>query len=232
MAEKPIISDVAEFKLLLNALSHDVVDAHIHYQMYEELVTAIQRHPLVVQQSNTFWTFTLQAHLNSCVYALFRAYDQDPRALHLRSWLMTIQENLHLFDEESFRERLKDNPYVASLAADSKKPDVATLSEDISLCSSSDSVVKKLTKFRSNRIAHRNAKALLSPEDLGERFGLTFDDIRTLLERAKTIVNRYSYLFSASFYSTKVIGHDDFEYIFKCVEDKVEEARRLWMPQP
>ncbi len=225
------IRDATEFEQLLNAVSHDVVDAHIHFQMYEELVEAIGKHPLVVQQSNTFWTFTLQAQLNSSVYALFRAYDQDTRSLHLRSWLTTIQENLHLFDEESFRERLKDNPYVASLAQDSRKPDVATLDGDIALCSSSDPIVKKLTVYRSSRIAHRNAKALLSPGDIGERFGLTFDDIRTLLERARTIVNRYSYLFAASTYSTKVIGHDDFEYIFKCVEEKVEEARRQWLPQ-
>ena len=96
------IKDAEEFKQLLKALSDDVVDAHIHFQMYEELIEAIDKHPLVVHQSNTFWTFTLQAHLNSCVYALFRAYDQDTRALHLRSWLTTIQENLYLFDEESF----------------------------------------------------------------------------------------------------------------------------------
>lgn len=65
------IRDAAEFEQLLAALSDDVVDAHIHYQMYEELVAAIQRHPLVGQQSNIFWTFTLQAHLNSSVYVLF-----------------------------------------------------------------------------------------------------------------------------------------------------------------
>ena len=222
------IKDAAEFEQLLNALSNDVVDAHIHYLMYEELVEAIGKHPVVVQQSNTFWTFTLQAHLNSCVYALFRAYDQDTRALHLRSWLTTIQENLHLFDEDSFRERLKQNPYVASLAQDSRSPDAVMLANDIAECTSTDAIVKKLTVYRSSRIAHRNAKALLTPGDIGERFGLTFDDIRTLLERAKTIVNRYSYMFAASVYSTKVVGHDDFEYIFKCVEEKVEEARRQW----
>ena len=128
--------DAAEFEQLLNALSHDVVDAHIHFQMYEDLIETIDKHPLVVQQSNTFWTFTLQAHLNSSVYALFRAYDQDTRALHLRNWLTTIQENMHLFDEECFRERLKDNLYVASLAQDTRKPDDATLVDDIALCSS------------------------------------------------------------------------------------------------
>lgn len=224
------IKDGAEFEQLLKALSNDIVDAHIHYQMYEDLIKAIDHHPHVVRQSNTFWTFTLQAHLNSSVYSLFRAYDQDTRALHLRSWLLTIEENLHFFDVESFRERLKDNPYVASLTADSRKPDSDTLENDLALCSSNDPIVKRLTVYRSNRIAHRNAKALLSPEDIGEKFGLTFEDIRTLLERAKTILNRYSYLFAASTYSTKVVGHDDFEYIFKCVEEKVEETRRQWIP--
>ena len=60
-------------------------------------------------------------------------------------------------------------------------------------------------------------------------YGLAFDELRTLLERAKTILNRYSYLFAASVYSTTVVGHDDFDYIFKCVQEKVDESRRQWM---
>lgn len=224
------IKDSAEFERLLKALSDDIVDAHIHYQLYKELIEAIRKHPLVVQQSNTFWTFTLQAHLNSSVYALFRAYDQNTSSLHLLSWLSTIRANLHLFEEAGFRERLKDNPYVASLAQDSRKPDETILAEDISSCSNSDPTVMKLTIYRGSRIAHRNAKNLVAAQDVSEH-ALTFEDLNTLLERAKTILNRYSYLFSASSYSTQVVGHDDYEYIFKCVEEKVELVRKQWMPQ-
>src|SRR5438067_4360625 len=130
-----IVNDSAEFEQLLKALSDDIVDAHIHYRLYEELIEAIAKYPLVVHQSNVFLTCTLQAHLNSCVYALFRAYDQDSRSLHLRSWLTAIQENLHLFDDAAFRERLKENPYVASLAEDAKKPDPTILADDIAACS-------------------------------------------------------------------------------------------------
>ncbi|BBP00689.1 hypothetical protein SFSGTM_13970 [Sulfuriferula nivalis] len=79
------IKDAEEFKQLLKALSDDVVDAYIHFQMYEDLIEAIVKHPLVVHQSNTFWTFTLQAHLNSSVYALFRAYDRKRPAQPLQS---------------------------------------------------------------------------------------------------------------------------------------------------
>lgn len=226
------IKDSAEFERLLQALSNDVVDAHIHYQLYKELIEAISKHPLVVRQSNTFWTFTLQAHLNSSIYALFRAYDQNASSLHLRSWLNTIKDNLHLFDETGFRERLKDNPYVASLAQDSKKPDEAILTEDIAACSNSDPAVKKLTIYRGSRIAHRNAKNLVTAQEISDNHALMFEDVNTLLERAITILNRYSYLFSASTYSTQVVGHDDYEYIFKCVEEKVELARQQWVPHP
>lgn len=226
------IKDSAEFERLLKALSNDVVDAHIHYQLYKKLIEAISKHPLVVHQSNTFWTFTLQAHLNSSVYALFRAFDQNMSSLHLRSWLSTIQANLHLFDETGFRERLKDNPYVASLAKNLRKPDTALLEEDIAVCSCSDSVVKKLTIYRGSRIAHRNAKNIVAAHGVSDTQVLTFEDLDTLLERAITILNRYSNLFSASVYSTQVVGHDDYEYIFKCVEEKVEHARQQWMLQP
>src|SRR6266568_4828441 len=156
------IRDVSEFERLLKGLSDDIVDAHIHYLLYEDLVGALDKYPLVAPQSNVFWTFTLQAHLNSSVYALFRAYDQDSRSLHLRSWLLTIQSNMRLFEEPAFRERLKNNPHVDNLAKDARLPDANLLAQDISACSSSDPVVKKLTIYRGSRIAHRNAKSLLA----------------------------------------------------------------------
>ena len=224
------IKNSAEFERLLKGLSDDVLDAHIHYRLYQDIVEAISKHPLVAQQSNVFWTFTVQAHLNASVYALFRAYDQDTRSLNLRSWLSIIRANLNLFDETGFRERLKDNLYVASLARDSRKPDPAVLEEDIVACSSDDPLVKKLIIYRGSRIAHRNTKFLIVARDVSESQALTFKYLDPLLERARTILNRYSYLFAATVYSTKVVGHDDYEYIFKAVEEKVELARQQWMP--
>ena len=45
-------------------------------------------------------------------------YDKDSRSLSLLSLLDTIAINVHYFDEAEFRERLKDNPFVDSLAGD------------------------------------------------------------------------------------------------------------------
>lgn len=222
------INNAVEFERLLKALSDDIVDAHVHYRLYEDLVKALAKHSLVFPQSRVFWDLTLQAHVNSTVYALIRAYDQEQKSLHLRSWLVTIQENLHLFDDAAFCERLKDNPHVASLAKDREKPDPAVLADDIGACSASDPLVKRLTMYRGNRIAHRGAKYILSALDADERFGFTFEELRLLLDRAKTILNRYSYLFGASVYSTNIVGRDDFQYIIETVQEKVEESRREW----
>lgn len=193
------IKNSAEFERLLKALSNDIVDAHIHYRLYKDIDNALSKHPLVAQQSNIFWTYTLQAHLNSSLYALFRAYDQNKSALHLRSLLLTIKANLYLFDETGFRERLKDNPYVASLAQDSKKPDARMLNDNIDACSQSDPLVKNLIRYRGNHLAHKNANSLITSQEINDNNELMFEDFNLLLERAKTILNKYSYLFSASF---------------------------------
>lgn len=192
------IKNSAEFERLVKALSDDVVDAHIHFRLYEDLIDALTKHPFVEIQSRTFWGYSLQAHLNSTLYSLFRAYDQDLSSLHLLSWLTTIKQNLHLFDKASFRQRLKGNPHVDTLAKKFRKPSAASLAKDIAACTTGNRVVKKLIRYRGSRIAHRNAKIVIAARGAGHQSGLTFDDLRLLLKRSSTILNRYSYLFSAS----------------------------------
>lgn len=219
-----VVTDSAEFKRLINALSLDIVDAHIHYQLFKDLNQSLQDHPLVASQSKTFWSFTLQAHFNTTIYILCRIYDQNETSLHLRSWLITIKENLHLFDENQFRERLKNNLFVDSLAQHPRKPDPRTLDEDIRLCSNEDALVRTLTVRRGSGIAHKNAKLIVADRNIGDNYPLTYANIDTLLDRAIKILNRYTELFSADVYSTSVSGDKDFQYIFKCVEAKVKES--------
>jgi hypothetical protein len=45
--------------------------------------------------------------------------------------------------------------------------------------------------------------------------------VELLLDRAKTIFNRYSYMFSAATYSTSIVGKNDFQFIFSSVESAV-----------
>ncbi|MBI3771528.1 MAG: hypothetical protein HY272_02335 [Gammaproteobacteria bacterium] len=220
------IKNAAEFTRLLVALSEDVIDANIHYRLYCDLLDARDKYPRVIAQSPAFWGITLKSHLNSCLHLLTRVFDQDQRALHLKSWLITIKENISFFDEINFRERLKNNPFIDSLAQDPRRPDDQQLDSDIASCSDSDELVKRLIIHRGNSIAHRNAKNAATGKHVSDNHPLSFEDLEELLNRAITILNRYSDLFEASTYSTQMIGHDDYKRIFKYVDEGVAELRR------
>jgi hypothetical protein len=225
------IVNSGQFRRLIEAMSRDIVDAQIHYKLYRDLHAALGKHMVVEAQSRTFWSLTLQAHLNACLHLLCRMYDQNLKALHLRSWLLTIRENLNLFDEKEFRERLKDNPYVESLARHPRKPDATILDKDLRSCSTKDPIVKTLQIHRGSQFVHKSAKNVVAERDIGDDHPLTYGDVEALLKRATEILNRYSNLFAANTYSTQIIGHDDFKFIIQCVEEKVEanraERRRL-----
>lgn len=91
------VKDSTEFTRLLEALSNDIVDAHVQYRLHCDLADAFAKFPLVRHQSPAFWSMTLQAHLDSSIHALCRVYDQEERSLHLKSWLLTIQGNLRAY---------------------------------------------------------------------------------------------------------------------------------------
>lgn len=220
------VADSVEFSRLVAVMSRDVVDAAIHYRHYKDLCEALVAEPVVEAQSRTFWSLTVGAHLTLCQHLLGRVFDQTDKALHLYSWLRTIQKNLHFFDEHDFRERMKGNPYVDSLAEHPRKPDPEILERDIGLCSLADPLVNALWIHRGGRLAHRSAKHSVRNTNVGDSHPITIDDLEKLITRATEILNRYSNLFEARTYSTQIIGHDDYKFVLACVKEKVERSRR------
>jgi hypothetical protein len=201
------------------------VYAHIHWRLASDLEMSLEQHPLVEAQSKTFWYLTHRAHSAIALQLLCRAFDQEQSSLHLLSWLKDIQSNLSLFDAEAFREQLKDNTYVASLAAEAEKPDPHLLAKDVAQCMASDPLVRKLVAYRGSQAAHRSTKLALCPTLACASTALTDDDVTELLTRADTILNRYSYMFAAETHSTAIIGRTDYKYIFESVEAAVQRAR-------
>jgi hypothetical protein len=213
-----------EFARMLRALSSDIVDAHIHWRLANDIGGALRDHPLVAAQSNTFWSLTHTAHVATALQCLARAYDQEDSSLHLPALLEAIRDNSSVFAVSEFRERLKDNPFVESLAEGATPPDPAILAVDIALCSATDPDVNLLVQYRNTRSAHRSRK--LSIRAAKRQHTVLSDQVvQVLLDRAKLIFNRYVYLFSAEVYSTMIIGRDDYKFIFSSVEEKVMRLR-------
>jgi hypothetical protein len=110
---------------------------------------------------------------------------------------------------------------VEILAQLPRKSDSIDLEKDIRLCSPKDPLVKTLIIHRHNHVAHIGVTNILTVRDLYDAHPLTFGDVEALLTRAKTILNRYSSLWTASTYAAQIIGHDGYQFIFKCVEKKL-----------
>lgn len=223
-----LTADSTEFRQLLDALWSELVDANFHFSLHQNLLKATPDYWMVFKESNTFWTLTLSAHLDAVVLRLCKAYDRyDSKPnLNLRSLLETIKDNLHLFDKLSFRERLKDNPFVDSLAKESRKPDPAQLQEDFDFVSGNH-LVRKLIDWRNKVYSHLSRDVVFNPRAFNTNSPLSFTEIKTLIDHGFTILNRYSGLFAANYYSKTMIGHDDYLWVLKTSKEALQayEAR-------
>ncbi len=162
---------------------------------------------------------------------LCKAYDlyKGKPSLNLRNFLETIEGNLHLFDEPNFRQRLKDNPFVDSLATDPRKPDAAQLHADLKSVSAVDPLVKKLTIWRNNYFAHRSRSSAMDPRGFAKQNFKPFSEIKGLIDNGLRIVNHYSNLFSATVHTSSPIK--DYKYLLDAVRrDLKARARRVAGP--
>lgn len=230
-----------EFGRLLTALLNDLIDAWFHFSLHQNLAKAIEGYAKELAQSPTFWGLTLSAHMDAVLLRLCRIYDTyQKHTLNLRNFLDTIQAHLSIFDEPNFRQRLKGNPFVDSLAADLKQPDQAQLQKDIQVVSKSDPLVQKLVMWRHKYIAHRDSNLTLNPNELAAQYPLTFAEIGELIDRALGIGNRYSLLFNATAHATLMVGQNDYLNVLNAVREHLgaserhheEELKRLGINSP
>lgn len=212
------IRDAAEFEKLLEAIASDALQAQDYRRLDKELVDARLEYSREFSQTGTFWWMTQRAHAEAVLYRLTRIYDKRQDSLSLQTWLDLVQENAHLFDERNFRQRLKSNPFVASLAEDARKPDLEQLARDRASVDKNEPVVKRLLSYRNTSLAHLDPDTLLGSGTSSDP-PLTWPDIDILIERAISIVNRYSYLFRASVYAGKIVGHDDYKFLLRMVRE-------------
>lgn len=213
-----------DFKKLLGALAGDLVDAHVFFKLHADLLGSL-RAADEFKESRTFWSMTLQAHYDATIFRLCRIFDQYPGSLNLSNFLETIQENLKIFEVDSFRDRLKGNPFVDSLAQNASQPNADQLAKDILFASIDNKLVKRVVDARNNFYAHRSSRDVINAADLEEKYGLSTDEVWTLLNGGVQVINRYSNLFHAQVYATNMIGHDDYEYVLNVIRADLEAKR-------
>lgn len=204
-----------ELNSLLDALANEIVDANIYHRLFLGLSESIQTYHREINNSKTFWFLTMNALRETILTHLCRVYDQESSSLNLVNLLDTIKMNLHLFEESSFRARLKNNAFVDSLAKMDRIPSSTQLDYDINFASQNNPLVKKLIIWRNNIVAHRGAKVVLGKNQILSKNSLSDPETVQLLDRSFEIFNRYSSLYRASTHSRQIIGHDDYKSLLK-----------------
>ncbi|EGW22789.1 hypothetical protein [Methylobacter tundripaludum] len=212
------ITNSEEFSRLLEVLTNETVTACIHFRLYSDLEAARPTYAVEFNESWTFWWLTFQSHLDTTLFRLCKIYEPHPESLNLPNLLNIIKENAKFFDEGNFRERLKGNPFVDSLASSLKKPDLIQLQKDIAFVNmKSNPLVNTLVMWRHKFFAHRSAGYVVANKSLADQYPFNMIQVDQLLKEAIRILNRYSILFQASSYSTQIIGHDDYRHVLKSI---------------
>lgn len=227
------IKSADELNKLLDALEFEIVDANIYHRLYSDLVNSRKDYAREFSQSNTFWSFTFDALHDARMIRLCRVFDQESNSLNLFNLLETIKANTHFFGKEHFRQRLKDNAFVDSLAEVDRIPNEAQLDNDIRFASDQNPLVKKLMIWRNNIIAHRGAKVSLGKDEILADNPLSQQEIETLLDECFTISYRYSSLYRASGWLRNASGQDDYQSLLETIklglqklDEEIEELTR------
>ncbi|MCX6539030.1 MAG: hypothetical protein NT151_08875 [Acidobacteria bacterium] len=224
MAQIPVTSEAA-FETLLASIAEDAATASIHWRLCKDLFAAVPEFVTELNEAPAFWSLTMNAHREVTLFRLGRLYDQQNGALSLRSLVDTISANRHLFDVDRFRERLKGNPFIDSLADGARQPEESALLHDAaSVSEEGDPLVRKLLAIRNRVLAHRDARVALGV--VADPAGtLAPPDIDALLERAATVVNRYSIMFRAGSHAMWMFGGNDWKQVLRRVRNDLNTTK-------
>jgi hypothetical protein len=221
------VRNSTEFQRLLHAIALELVDANIAFRMHSDLVAAYQSQSgEAMRQAWTFWALTIQGHLDSAVFRLCRIYDQDDKNLGLRGFLHTIRSNQHLFAKEQFAARMQGRAAADELIAAFEAVDPQQIETDMAYATrASNPVVDRLMKVRHNYYSHRNAKDVVQDVAISEAYPHMRDEVGELLSAGMAIVNRYGVLFEANSWSTSIVGRDDYHYVLRAAQERLDRIR-------
>jgi len=195
---------MSAFEKQRERLVADIREAHQHYDLYLQIRSAVSvdSHREQMNKATNFWTLTLNAHLTSCRLGLCRIYDKTKGAITLNKWLH--QHGTALLNKASEPDIVERHFMQAPVSE-------SVFEKDLELTDSENPLVKTLNEQRNKAIIHSAKSEVSEIKSVFERHRLTYSDYEDLLNRADTILNRYSVLYSGESYSIFTKGRNDLE---------------------
>ncbi len=200
MSKRNLISFKSDDEKLkaFKVLEDELGAAYLDYRIHHKILELARQNKSAYERTWPFWLPVLGSLLNSTVLCLCRIYDKDYRTTGLH----VILTKLSLSSSQNV------NPLLA---------------KDLLLVGKSDPVVKRLTIWRNELLAHSNferASGLISPD---RKQFLLNDDVRILIDRGLDIYSRYAGLDLKKKLSDAIMDSDrQTEFIFETINARVE----------
>jgi hypothetical protein len=211
-----------EFGILLKALASDAVDAIQYFQLHQNVVKSIPKYEIVFNESQSFWSKSLNGLLNSSIFSLCRIYDQENNSLSLPNFLSLAKDKLEYFADDAFLARTKENKHAIELSNNRILPTIEDIEFDISCVNKNNEIIKKLVIWRGNIFAHKSPKSAILDYSTLKENPISKDEINEIALLAISIINKYSSLFDATEYMIGCIGSDDYLSLLKFAKIGIE----------
>jgi hypothetical protein len=197
---------IKEFENMTDKLVSELQSAYMHFEIYKEIKMQITEHSKEMNKSKHFWSLTINSHLESTRSILGRIYDQNEKNLGIKSWLLEFKNNY--LQQYFFESNEQDDFNRVPLKNGEIKSDL----KSISLENEKVNVLYK--RHRHTEIAHMSLSNAKKGVSYFKDYPLSSSDIQELIDRAATIINKYSSHHSGVNYAMTTLNSQDYKYIF------------------
>lgn len=196
-----------EFDRLTDRLVEELRSACMHFDLYKALNSERFNFGQVMNKSKHFWSLTLNAHLESTRSILGRVYDQDPKNLGVKSWLILFKK--HFLKPDFFESNELDNCNRVPLKE-------GEIDNDIECVTTNNKLVETFyIKHRHTEIAHISLKNSKNGISFFGMHPLTIEEHQALIDKAESLINKYSAHYSGRVYAMTTMENADYHYIFE-----------------
>jgi hypothetical protein len=212
---------------LFEIIADELKNAELYLNYYNELKEFLHiKYPDVFLHSPAFWENTGRVYFDAMTMCLIRAYDQNKKKnIGLKLLLQRIKENIHLFTDEAFKNRMKENKYLDNLMSRrfSQSDFEKKLKEDMNYVNhQKNTLVNNLKTIRNKSIFHKDVRVFFKQDDL-THIKVSPEEIKKLIDDGLEMLNFYSRLFNAKTFSVYKPNFGDHEIIFKVMQEYSEK---------
>ena len=201
--EKIIMEPEEKLKLYLNKLANEVTLLSSSYKLLIYLNESLSKYKNEMMEAPGFFNLVIISLGNYIIITLAKIFENPNRSdLNLYKFLNFIEQN--------------------SKKINFKKGKNYSLVENRRLIDENSNKIDTILKWRDKSFAHYDKK-FLQEGILPKEFPLTKDDLKTLIDISKKIVNMYCDLFEVENIAVEYSNCDDIEnifYILKKIKEK------------